>query len=73
MGSRCRPCSVSGVPSEDPVNSSLITPKNWDDRLIFLFQIGPPASNHGECAESSINLLTKRDHVIPPNSGLQCS
>ena len=56
----------------DPLRSSLLVVDNRDERIISPFQnwlVEEIISN----AASSINVLTERDQVMPPNSGYHCS
>ena len=60
------------VEENDPARSSLLVVDNRDERIISPFQnwlVEEIISN----AASSINDLTERDQVMPPNSGYNCS
>ena len=60
------------VEEEDPTRNSLLVVDSRDERLLSPFQnwlLSEIMSN----AASSINVLTERDRVMPPNSGYHCS
>ena len=61
------------VEESDPSRSSLLVVDNRDERIYLSFSELASGGEIISSAASSINVLTERDQVMPPNSGYHCS